>query len=97
VTHRDQAKLEEGPVVWRDLVAHAMRQGLFLVTGEVALLDVAEAIAADDAARVEAWIQAGALVRPSLEQLEAWDQQPEKPFRATVVQPFALAREAPGA
>ena len=81
--------------MWRDLKAHAMRQGLFIVTGDLALLDAAEAIAADDAARVEAWIEAGALVRPSPEQLEAWDQEPDKPFRATVVQPFALAKEAP--
>lgn len=95
MTERDEAALEEGPVVWQDLVAHAQRQGLFLVTGELALLDAAKAIASDDVPRVEAWLQAGALIRPSLEQLQAWDREPDKPFVATVVQPFALAKEAP--
>lgn len=95
VTERNEAALEVGPVVWRDLVAHAQRQGLLLVTGELALLEAAQAIASDDVPRVEAWLQAEALVRPSPEQLQAWDREPDKPFVATIVQPFALAKEAP--
>ena len=90
---RDALARQIGPVLWRDLRAHAKRQGLFVVAAEVALLDAAHAIASDDTSRVEAWIAAGQLYRPDLAQLEAWDADLDKPFTSVVVQPFALAQE----
>jgi hypothetical protein len=84
---------DEGAVLWSDLRAHAKRQGLFVVTGELTVAEAALAIASDDAASVQAWLASGHLFRPSLEQLLAWDQDLDKPFRAVVVQPFAIARE----
>jgi len=90
---RDKLAQEEGPVLWRDLRAHAKRGGLLLVAGELTLLEAATAIATDDAARVEAWLTAGHLLKPSLPALESWEEELDKPFRAVVVQPFALAQE----
>ncbi len=85
--------IEEGEVFWQDLRAHADREALFLIGGEVALLEVARAVATDDTAAVDAWIREGVIVRPTAEQMSAWNKTPDKSFTATVVQPFALAKE----
>ena len=82
-----------GPAFFRDLRAHALRQGLLLVGPGLPLLDAAVAIATDDAPRVETWLANGKLSRPTHEQLEAWDTDLDKRFEAVVVQPFALAQE----
>lgn len=92
---RDRLDRERGPVLWRDLRAHAKRGGLLIVATELELLDAAVAIATDDAVEVEAWLTAGQLFKPDLATLESWDEDLDKPFEAVVVQPWALAREAP--
>ncbi len=94
-----KAKLasEVGPVFWSDLRAHAARDALFLVAPELDMSDVAYAIATDQGAMVQAWVESGQLVRPTPEQLESWNTNPEKPFRSVVVQPFALAQASPDA
>ena len=84
-----------GPVLWRDLRAHAARQGLFLVH-DVDLIEAARAIATDDVPTVQGWIEGGQLTRPTAEQLEAWEKCLDKPFTAAIVQPFALAKPVAG-
>ncbi|MEQ9322723.1 MAG: DUF2288 family protein [Polyangiaceae bacterium] len=91
---RDKLEGEAGPVLWRDLRAHAKRGALLIAAAELDLLDAAVAIATDDAAGVEAWLGGGQLFKPDLATLESWDDDLDKPFRAVVVQPWALAKEA---
>lgn len=92
---RSELEARSGPVQWRDLQAHVLREAMFLVDPKLSLLDVAVAIAEDDEPKVSAWIEGGQLTRPSKEQLETWEHVPDKPFLAVPVQPFALAQELP--
>lgn len=71
------------------LVPHAARGGLFLLREPHDLLEVGRAIAADDAARIHALLEAGDLVRPDDEQL-GMDEQAR--FRFVIVQPFVVAQ-----
>lgn len=82
-----------GPVQWRDLQAHVLREAVFLVAPDLDLLTCAMAIADDDTDTVGGWIASGKLTRPNREQLETWEHDPDKAFLAVPVQPYALAQE----
>lgn len=79
-------------VPWREMKSHALADRLFVVDVALNLLDVADAVARDAKAEVEAWIGAQSLVRPSEEQIAAWDEMPGMPFRCVIVAPFVLAQ-----
>ncbi|MFP6684176.1 MAG: DUF2288 family protein [Polyangiaceae bacterium] len=87
---------EIGPVFWRDLRAHAARNGLILVAADLDLEGVARAVVDDDSAKIERWLQSGLLSRPKPAQIQTWDAALDTPFRSVVVQPFALAQAAAG-
>lgn len=90
---REKLESEIGVVHYRDVAAHSKRGGLFLVTEETALIDVAEALATDDRAKVEAWVASGALRRPEAEELDAWAAEGAGHlFEFSIVQPFVLIR-----
>lgn len=91
---RQRLASERARVGWRDLRAHAGRGALFLVSGDLGLIDATLAVAGDDRAAVEAWLAAGQLARPTPAQLEAWEQALDKPFDYLIAQPFVLACEA---
>lgn len=74
------------------LAAHAKRDALFLVADGLELEQVARAIAADETAKVTAWLQSGELRRPSMDELGAWESEPGAGFVVVIVQPFVLAR-----
>lgn len=80
--------LDEAP--WELLDPHARKQSLFLVAPMLDLLDVGEALALNDTAKVSGWIEAGQLSRPSLQQLEAWNRHPQLRFQVIIVRPFVL-------
>ena len=85
--------LEEAvlPTTWAALEPHARREGLFLVREGLDLPEVAAAVAADDQAKVKAWIDDGSIRRPTLDEVTAWAQDPVA-FYAVIVQPFVLCR-----
>jgi hypothetical protein len=64
-----------------------------IVVRSLDLLDVGEAVARDDKARVAAWIEAGLLGKPSLETIERWSKAEGPAWVSLVVQPFVLVRE----
>lgn len=83
-------------VDWKPLVPHAKRGGLILVAAELLLLDVAEAVARDDGARVQAWMHAKQLRRPSEAQVEQWREESGERFTVAIVQPYVLVqRDSP--
>ncbi len=90
---REVLEHQLGPVQWRDLQAHVLREAVFLVDESLDLLTCALAIADDDVDTVGAWIESGKLTRPSRKQLENWEQTPDKAFMAVPVQPYAIAQE----
>ncbi|AGP35103.1 DUF2288 domain-containing protein [Sorangium cellulosum] len=89
---REQLAKTLGEVFWTDLRAHAVRDGVILVAADLDLLDVGEAIAANDAAKVQAWIAAGKLTKPTAEDLARWPLQLDLRFLSLVVAPFVLVR-----
>lgn len=75
---------------WKWLKPHALRDVVILVAEGTDLLEVGRALIANDSAKVEAWIVAGVLSKPTREQLDAWDLEPERQFLSAVVQPWVL-------
>jgi hypothetical protein len=71
---------------WGALRQHT--QNLIIVDG-ISLVDAGEALALDDADRVEAWLESEVLRRPSAEEFEAWEGE-EPDFVALIVQPWVL-------
>jgi len=94
---RDKLAATVGDVFWTDLRAHAARDALIIVADDLDLVDVGVAVAADDAATVQAWIRAGKLTKPTAEDLSRWSLEGAARFRSLIVQPFVLIRRpAPG-
>ena len=49
-------------------------------------------MAEDHTLQVTDWIAAGKLLKPSLQQIEAWETQLDKPFRMLIAQPYILVQ-----
>ena len=85
--HKDIAE-----VCWRDLRVHLRRDAVIILDDGLDLVATATAIARDETERVAAWIASGQLSKPSADQLNAWEQTLEKPFRMLIVQPYILVQ-----
>jgi hypothetical protein len=94
---RETLKATMGPIELSDLGPHLSRDAVIVVDGSLDLLDVGEAVARDDKERVSAWVAAGLLAKPSLEQLGRWSKAHGPALTALVVQPFVLLQEGPRA
>jgi len=88
----ERFKSDLAEVTWKDLRIHLQRDAIIIVADELDLVTVAVAVADDDKAKVEGWIGAGQLVKPMVEQAEAWEAELDKPFRILIVQPFILVQ-----
>jgi hypothetical protein len=87
---REKLAAEIATVSWQQLREHAAKDRLFIVGGEIALLDAGVALASDDRVAVEAWIESGALARPSKEQIRSFEGSGAS-FRFLILSPFVLA------
>lgn len=90
---RETLAASMGPIEFSDLRAHLVRGAVIVVDDALDLLDVGVALAEDDKARVEPWIEKGLLGKPSLETIEAWSKEKGSPWTALVVQPFVLLQK----
>jgi hypothetical protein len=90
---RESLAASMGPIEFSDIRAHLARDAVIVVDPSLDLLEVGEAVARDDKARVGAWIEKGLLGKPSLQQIEAWSKIEGPAWTALVVQPFVLLRE----
>ncbi len=86
-------KRDLAEVNWRELKIHLQRDAIIIVAAELDPIEVAVAVADDDKARVETWIAENQLVKPTVEQLESWEQEPDNRFQMLIVQPFILVQE----
>lgn len=78
---------------WAWLEPHAKRDSIIVVSQALNLLDVGEALANNNVAAVQSWIQATLLEKPSPDQLSSWNQNRQKRFHALIVQPYVLVQE----
>lgn len=79
-------------VDWKPLGAHAKRGGLLMVAPELDLVEVGVAVAGDDGARVQGWMEDHKLGLPTEAQIQAWREEPEERFTVLIVQPYVLAQ-----
>jgi len=78
---------------WTLIKPHAERDVVIIVSQTLDLLTVGEAIASDMSKQVQAWIEQGFLVKPTQEQMDAWDQESDRKFMSLVVQPYVLIQD----
>ena len=88
-------KLEKytGIVDWEYLKPHFESGALIYVDPILEITEVGQALADDDKAKVESWLKAGDLVKPSEPHAKWWSENPQE-FTALVVSPFVLMQPA---
>lgn len=90
---REELSLQVDQARWEWLKPHYQRGVLIVVDGMLELAEVGERIAADDTASVKSWLASRMIVKPTAEQFEGWEQQPDLQFAVLVVSPFVLMQE----
>ncbi len=89
---RSRLRGERIPALWRDLEPHARRDHVFLAAETLDLVEVAAAMAENDAPRVQDWLAGGLLRRPLPDEMRAWHDVPGTMFQMIIVAPFVLAQ-----
>ncbi len=89
---REELAASMGPIQFSDLRAHLVRGAVIEVAPSLDLLDVGEAVAKDDKARVSAWLDQGLLGKPTLETIERWSKLEGSAWTSLIVQPFVLVQ-----
>lgn len=79
---------------WDWLKPHAWRDALLVVNPDLDLVDVGVAIASDNVASVQRWIEQQLLSKPSADQMIDWNARPTKRFSTLIVQPFVLMQDS---
>jgi len=89
---RARLNSETGRLTWPELERHFARGAVIRVTTDLDLIDVAAAVADDDKAAVEAWMDAGQIAHPEIDEVKGWvERQPE--FWAVVIKPWVMVQE----
>jgi hypothetical protein len=78
---------------WDWLIPHAQRDAVIVVSENLDLVDVGEAIANDNTTSVQNWIDKQLLTKPSPLQLGEWNSNPSKRFNTLIIQPYVLVQE----
>lgn len=89
---RTRLNLETGKLLWPELERHFARGVVLAVVQEVDLIEVAHAMASDDKAALQTWLEAGLVARASEDQARDWHQR-QAAFWAVVVAPWVLIQE----
>ena len=87
---KEELALEVDLTQWEWLRPHLERGALILVDPLLELAEVGVRVAADDLAQVQAWLASGVVLKPRLEQIEQWNQEPSRSFAMLVISPYVL-------
>ncbi len=87
---KTQLAQELADAEWNSLIPHAKRDALIVVSESLDLVEVGIAIANDDVPLVQNLIKEQLIRKPSLSELSAWNDNPQKKFSTLIVQPFVL-------
>jgi hypothetical protein len=90
---REELALNIDEAQWQWLKSHLERGALITVAAALDLAEAGERIAADDSETLAAWITAGKIGRPTLEEIGEWDEEPRKKFLTLIISPFVLIQE----
>lgn len=88
----DKLNAETAPVAWSELQRHFARGATLSVGPDLDLLEVAQALAADDTQRVTRWLAAEQLRKTPAEQARDWAER-EAVVWCVVVAPWVLVQE----
>lgn len=84
------------PIEWKTLAPHFARGDLLWVDAALDLVAVAEALIADDSARVKGWLDAGQLAQATDAQASDWHERDPDNLWAVVIRPWVLVQERAG-
>ncbi len=88
----DKFKEEIGTVSWSWLRPHEKRKILFQVAEKLDLIEVAIAVAEDQAGKVKSWLENDDLVQPTLKQIAKWEKSGGL-FSGIIVKPYVFFKE----
>jgi hypothetical protein len=91
---KNQLSEEMAAIEWSELIPHAQRDAVIVVNQSLSLVDVGVAMANDDVTSVQNWIGQQLIHKPSVDELSAWNNEPQKKFNTLIVQPFVLVCSA---
>jgi hypothetical protein len=80
-------------VPWRFLAQQLQADAYIVVEQDMDLVSVGLEIVNDNRERVQEWVARGKLNKPTLQQVEAWNQAPEKTFKTLITHPYILIQE----
>jgi hypothetical protein len=89
---QEQFTQDLADVNWRDIIPHCQRDGVIVVHQGLDIVEVGVAIAQDNLAQVQVWVEEQLLQKPTAPQLSLWNQSPEQLFSVLIVQPYVLIR-----
>ena len=90
---REELALNIDEAKWQLLKPHLERGSLVTVAASLDLAETGERIALDDSACIAAFINAGKIGKPTAEEIEEWDGEPEKKFLVLIISPYVLIQE----
>jgi hypothetical protein len=70
---REKLKGELGVATWKGLIPEMLTKSLFFVSPDLDLVEVGVQVALDHTSEVKKWLDAGALTRPTPEQITTWE------------------------
>ena len=82
-----------GPAEWSLIRVHLKRDAVIVVSNSLDLMTTAKAVAENDVATVQHWLEKQLLAKPTSAQQKEWDQRPSKRFLSIIVQPYVLIQE----
>lgn len=84
--------LEIASASWHTLRPHLERDAVIVVSAKHDLKQVAECIAEDNTELVQKWINEESVSKPTLQQIELWNNDLTTEFECAIVQPFVLMK-----
>lgn len=88
---REKLKSEVETADWNMLKPHHEKETVFIVSGDLGLLDVAVAVATDKAHMIKVWLESGQLSKPSKHHEEEFGKNEFKKIcDFIIIQPYVL-------
>lgn len=87
---QEQLAQDLADVSWKDIIPHCQRDAVIVVYEGLDMIEVGVAIAQDNIAQVQVWVEEQLLQKPSAQQLGLWNQSPEQLFSVLIVAPYVL-------
>jgi hypothetical protein len=87
---QEQLAQDLADVSWKDIIPHCQRDAVIVVYEGLDMIEVGVAIAQDNIAQVQVWVEEQLLQKPSADQLSLWNQSPEQLFSVLIVAPYVL-------